>query len=77
MCPVLKIHFLLPISSRIFSFPLVVSSIVQKTHKFTQNCNPSSTSFHFFFVGLAYYQGKTDIVFRFIIEYGSLRAFGS
>jgi hypothetical protein len=28
------------------------------------------------FVGLAYYQGKKDIVFRFIIEYGSLRDFG-
>jgi hypothetical protein len=27
------------------------------------------------FVGLAYYQGK-DIVFRFIIEYSSLRDFG-
>jgi hypothetical protein len=27
------------------------------------------------FVGLAYYQGK-DIVFRFIIEYSSLRGFG-
>jgi hypothetical protein len=36
---------------------------------------------HFFeaicsFVGLAYYQGKKDIVFRFIIEYSSLRDFG-
>jgi hypothetical protein len=28
------------------------------------------------FVGLAYYQGK-DIVFRFIIEYSSLRDFGT
>jgi hypothetical protein len=28
-----------------------------------------------FVVGLAYYQGK-DIVFRFIIEYSSLRDFG-
>jgi hypothetical protein len=27
------------------------------------------------FVGLAYYQGKKDIVFRFIIEYSSLRDF--
>jgi hypothetical protein len=27
------------------------------------------------FIGLAYYQGK-DIVFRFIIEYSSLRDFG-
>jgi len=27
------------------------------------------------FVGFAYYQGK-DIVFRFIIEYSSLRDFG-
>jgi hypothetical protein len=27
------------------------------------------------FVGLVYYQGK-DIVFRFIIEYSSLRDFG-
>jgi hypothetical protein len=29
------------------------------------------------FIGLAYYQGKKDIVFRFIIEYGSLRDFCS
>jgi hypothetical protein len=30
-----------------------------------------------FVVGLAYYQGKKDIVFRFIIEYySSLRDFG-
>jgi hypothetical protein len=29
------------------------------------------------FIGLAYYPGKAkDIVFRFIIEYGSLRDFG-
>jgi len=27
------------------------------------------------FVGRAYYQGKKDIVFRFIIEYSSLRDF--
>jgi hypothetical protein len=31
--------------------------------------------FRDFIVGLAYYQGK-DIVFRLIIEYGSLRDFG-
>jgi len=30
----------------------------------------------FVFIGLAYYQGKKDIVFRFIIEYSSLRDFG-
>jgi hypothetical protein len=29
----------------------------------------------YLFIGLAYYQGK-DIVFRFIIEYSSLRDFG-
>ncbi len=28
------------------------------------------------FLGLAYYQGKDIIVFRFIIEYCSLRDFG-
>ncbi len=28
------------------------------------------------FVGLAYQEGKKDIVFRFIIEYSSLRDFG-
>jgi hypothetical protein len=28
------------------------------------------------FVGLAYHQGKDIIVFRFIIEYSSLRGFG-
>jgi hypothetical protein len=28
------------------------------------------------FVDLAYYQGKKDIVFRFIIEYSSLKDFG-
>jgi hypothetical protein len=27
-------------------------------------------------VGLAYYQGEKDIVFRFIKEYSSLRDFG-
>jgi hypothetical protein len=31
---------------------------------------------HQFIVGLAYYQGKDIIVFRFIIEYSSLRDFG-
>ncbi len=30
----------------------------------------------FIFIGLAYYQGKNDIGFRFIIEYNSLRDFG-
>jgi hypothetical protein len=30
---------------------------------------------YFSFVGLAY-QGKKDIVFRFIVEYSSLRDFG-
>jgi hypothetical protein len=29
-----------------------------------------------FFVDLAYYQGKKDTVFRFIIEYSSLKDFG-
>jgi len=29
----------------------------------------------FWLVGLAYYQGKNDIVFRFIIGYSSLRDF--
>jgi hypothetical protein len=28
------------------------------------------------FVDLAYHQGKKDIVFRFIIEYSSLKDFG-
>jgi hypothetical protein len=28
------------------------------------------------FVGLAYYKGKDIVVFRFIIEYSSLRDFG-
>jgi hypothetical protein len=31
---------------------------------------------HTKFIGLAYYQGKKDIVFRFIIEYSSLMEFG-
>jgi hypothetical protein len=31
----------------------------------------------FTFVGLASYQGKKDIVFRFIREYSSLRDFGA
>jgi hypothetical protein len=34
-----------------------------------------SFSLQYFFVGVAY-QGKKDIVFRFIIEYSSLRDFG-
>jgi hypothetical protein len=36
---------------------------------------PKRNSNLLLFVGLAYYQGK-DIVFRFIIEYSSLRDFG-
>jgi hypothetical protein len=28
------------------------------------------------FIGLAYYQGKDIVVFRFILEYSSLRDFG-
>jgi hypothetical protein len=46
------------------------------------NSHGMSTMFDFIsfflsldFVGLAYYQGK-DIVFKFIIEYSSLRDFG-
>jgi hypothetical protein len=48
----------------------------KKTHMISV---PSSCAFKFLdqtqFVGLACYQGK-DIVFRFIIEYSSLRDFG-
>jgi hypothetical protein len=38
------------------------------------NRNPIASNLMPGFVGLAYYQGK-DIVFRFIIEYSSLRDF--
>jgi hypothetical protein len=37
---------------------------------------PERNSNLLLFVGLAFYQGK-DIVFRFIIEYSSLRDFGT
>jgi hypothetical protein len=39
----------------------------------TSNFSPKTAEV--LFVGLAYYQGK-DIVFRFIIKYGSLRDLG-
>jgi len=50
-------------------------------HNIEKTPQKASHSMHFFeaicsFVGLAYYQGKKDIVFRFIIEYSSLRDFG-
>ncbi len=52
------------------------SDLIIKVLLFCLILYPKRNSNLLLFVGLAYYQGK-DIVFRFIIEYSSLRDFGT
>jgi hypothetical protein len=52
------------------------SHLIIKVLLFCLILYPKRNSNLLLFVGLAYYQGK-DIVFRFIIEYSSLRDFGT
>jgi hypothetical protein len=52
------------------------SDLIIKVLLFCLILYPQRNSNLLLFVGLAYYQGK-DIVFRFIIEYSSIRDFGT
>jgi hypothetical protein len=52
------------------------SDLIIKVLLFCLILYPERNSNLLLFVGLAFYQGK-DIVFRFIIEYSSIRDFGT